>query len=236
MTLSIFLLEKDFKFAGPDHLAAIVLSFLIGWLLIRYAKRTQDRHAQKKLLVYISLIPLAGLIFYTYMKWSLGIYDYKKDLPIHLCRLLAMVSPLVYYKENKFWTGVFYFWIVVGTMNAILTPEVHYAFPHWGYFAYFIMHCFLVILAIYYVVVFKIKITTKDMWNAFWMSNLILLISFPINLLLGSNYLYSRGVPEAASLLDYFGPWPWYLVTVQFIGLAFFFLAYLPFHFSKRKA
>lgn len=235
MRLSIFLLENEFKFAGTDHLMAIVLSILVGWVLISYARKNLDPIAQKRLMLYISLIPLLALIFYSGIKMSLGTYDYKKDLPIHLCRLLAMVSPLIYYKENRFWTGVFYYWIVVGTLNAILTPEVHFGFPHWGYFAYFIMHCFLVILAIYYVVVFKQRITIKDMWNAFWMSNLLLIISLPINWLLGSNYLYSTGKPEAASLLDYFGPWPWYLVTVQFIGLAFFFLAYLPFHFSKSK-
>ena len=33
------------------------------------------------------------------------------------------------------------------------------------------------------------------------------------NLLTGGNYMWLREKPEAASLLDFMGPWPWYIVS-----------------------
>ena len=236
MSLSICLLENEFRFASSDHYLAVLISILVGWALIRYSKKNLDRPAQRRLMLAISMVPLMSFIGYTMIKLSIGTYDYQKDLPIHLCRLLALTSPIVYFTGNRFWTGVFYFWIVVGTINAVITPELHFGFPHWGYFAYFFMHCFLIILAVYDVVVFDKRIRVRDVWNAFWMSNLLLVLTFLLNQIIGSNYMYTRNKPSTGSLLDFFGPWPWYLVTVQFIGLALFFIAYLPFHFKKKNS
>ena len=54
-----------------------------------------------------------------------------------------------------------------------------------------------------------------------------------LNWLLHTNYGYFNGPPDAPSLLDYMGPWPWYLFTLQAVALLFFFLLLLP--FRKRS-
>lgn len=234
MSLSIFLTEHDFIFASAHHLLAVLICAILGWVLIYYAKHYLSFSGQRKLMLAISLVPLITLVFSTVLNLALGNFDYQTDLPIHLCRLLAIASPFIYLSKNRFWKGVFYFWIVVGTFNAIVTPDLKYTHPHWEFIVYFIMHGFLVILAIYNVIIFSQKIIIKDIWNAFWMSNLLLVITLFLNLLIGSNYMFTKHKPEAATLLDYFGPWPFYLITVQFIGLGFFFLAYLPFFLKKK--
>ena len=50
-----------------------------------------------------------------------------------------------------------------------------------------------------------------------------------VNTLLGTNFGFASHPPHNPSLIDHLGPWPWYLVSMQAIALALFFLLALPF-------
>jgi uncharacterized membrane protein YwaF len=53
-----------------------------------------------------------------------------------------------------------------------------------------------------------------------------------VNTLIGSNYLYTQGKLPTPSLLDYLGPWPWYLVWMEVIGVLLCLALYTPFAFQ----
>ena len=42
--------------------------------------------------------------------------------------------------------------------------------------------------------------------------------------------------PETASLLDVLGPWPWYILSMEALGFAIFFLLYLPWLVKDLRA
>ena len=236
MDFSALFKESDFSAFSIEHGIPVFIAFLFGIFVVYVAKTKLTAIGQKQLLVVLAFIPTVALIIFTLMKLGTGNFDSTKDLPLHLCRLLAIGAPLVYYYQNKYWSGIFYFWIIVGTFNAIVTPDVRFGYPHWEYFDYFLLHASLVIIPIYYILVFRHKIKLRDLWNTFWMSNLLVLITLPLNLLIGSNYMFTVHKPESATIMDHLGPWPWYIVSLQFIGLAMFFIAYLPFIFINKKS
>jgi hypothetical integral membrane protein (TIGR02206 family) len=60
-------------------------------------------------------------------------------------------------------------------------------------------------------------------------------VAFGVNALLDTNYGYMNGKPEAASLLDHLGPWPWYLLSLQGVAFVFFGLLLLPFRRNHGK-
>jgi hypothetical integral membrane protein (TIGR02206 family) len=59
--------------------------------------------------------------------------------------------------------------------------------------------------------------------------NIYAAVIFPINMLLGTNFLYINGKPSTASLLDMLPGWPYYLIYMELIGIVIFLILYLPF-------
>jgi len=59
--------------------------------------------------------------------------------------------------------------------------------------------------------------------------NVYMLIIYPVNIYLGSNYLMINAKPETASLLDLFPQWPVYILYMEAIGFLTFLILYLPF-------
>jgi hypothetical integral membrane protein (TIGR02206 family) len=47
-----------------------------------------------------------------------------------------------------------------------------------------------------------------------------------LNKRIGSNYLYIMKKPENASLLDFLGAWPWYLLWMEVFMIASFLILY----------
>ena len=56
-----------------------------------------------------------------------------------------------------------------------------------------------------------------------------------INGLTGWNYGYLCRKPAAPSLLDLLGPWPWYLLALEGVALATFWLLALPWRAGPQK-
>ncbi|MBM3790173.1 MAG: TIGR02206 family membrane protein, partial [Acidobacteria bacterium] len=56
-----------------------------------------------------------------------------------------------------------------------------------------------------------------------------------LDMIFGWNYGYLRRPPSQPSLLDYLGPWPWYILSLELIALCIFILLTLPFRKSGRQ-
>jgi len=62
------------------------------------------------------------------------------------------------------------------------------------------------------------------------------LLVLPVNLALGTNYLYIAHKPPTPSLLDWLGPWPWYLLSLQPVIVLVLVLCQLPFLVASRRS
>jgi hypothetical integral membrane protein (TIGR02206 family) len=66
-------------------------------------------------------------------------------------------------------------------------------------------------------------------------TNLYWLFCAGVNSLIGSNYLYTHTKLPTPSLLDVLGPHPWYLLSMEAIGIGLCLLLYLPFALADWK-
>ena len=163
-----------------------------------------------------------------------GLFNHKVDLPLSICNLFALLAPLLFWHPNFRRFEIIYFLVLCGTFQAMLTPDLYAGFPSYGFFKYWIVHGGLVILVIHHLLAFKLIPEAKSMLRTFVWLNIYLLALIPINLGLDANYLYMMSKPINPSILDYFGPWPFYILVCEVLAIGFFAVAYVPIFVGKK--
>jgi hypothetical integral membrane protein (TIGR02206 family) len=115
-------------------------------------------------------------------------------------------------------------------MQPIFTPGPGiYGLPHFVPVQILTSHSALVLAGVYMTTIEGMRPTWESLLRVFVFTNLYAAVVFLINLKLGSNYLFLMRKPPSASLMDYLGPWPWYLISLEVVALAVFLILYLPF-------
>ncbi|GAA0342851.1 hypothetical protein GCM10008967_36630 [Bacillus carboniphilus] len=128
-----------------------------------------------------------------------------------------------------------YFAGVGSALQAMLTPDISsYTFPHFRYVHFFISHGGIVVANLFFVIVERYLPSFQSLWRAYIYLNLYTFFIFFLNLLLEGNYMYISQKPFNPSLIDYLGPWPWYIIPLEVITLLTFFILYLPFWLHRR--
>ena len=220
---------------GPSHWAAIIFFLILVFWLPWYAKNNLNSDKQNKIGFVLGIIVFINYPIWVLLEILAGSFDVSLHLPLHLCRFANILILFVMIKKNYFVFEILYFWGLSGMFQGMITPDIIEDFPHFHYFRYFAGHHLLVVAMIYAVVVYRMKPTIKSVKKAFIGLNIFLVIAFISNIIIGSNYFWIMGKPPAGSLLDYMGPWPWYILTGEFVALAHFMLAYLLFLFIDKK-
>lgn len=218
-----------------EHVVPILIAILLGLAAIRYAKRNLNVNNQYRFIHFIAIgVSLTVLSFHLH-KMMFGDYNIQKDLPLYLCSLLAILIPLFTY-YRKFWMyEILVFWIIAGTLQAVITPDIASGFPTFDYVRYWVVHLGLLVVISYATVIFKMTPNFKSVFKSFFALQLYFLIVLAVNYLLNANYFYLSQKPQSASLLDYLGEWPFYIIVVQLILVPYFLIIYLPFYLYQMK-
>jgi hypothetical integral membrane protein (TIGR02206 family) len=221
-------MTPGFESFSTQHFSTLLVFGAITHLIIKKGLVTEEPEK-----THIGLV-IAGLTFSTLIidaivKLAFGTFDIYSDLPFFMCDLVAMFLPFVLLNQNRKWIGILYFWALAGTMQALITPDLKDGFPSFHFFRYFIGHAGIIIAILYTVIVKKIDIGWQDFIQAVIYAQVYLIGVHMINLLMGSNYGYTIQKPPGTSILDFMGPWPWYILWGEFIMVALFLLLLFPF-------
>ena len=236
MLEEIFQNNYDFEPWTVQHALPVFLFLILGWWSIKSGRRSWSDDQKWRYPFLFSLTLPASILFWIAYRTATGQFDLSTDLPFHMCNFLTFFVPFIFLKKrHHLFFGIIYFWVLAGTFQAVITPGLDQAFPHFHYFRYWLIHCGLVVLVLYAVLVLEYRPTWKDIRNAFLAMNGLFLLAYAANILFDANYLYTMRKPETASLLDYLGPWPVYLLVSEVVALLFFILYFLPFLLQKSR-
>lgn len=229
----LFGFNDSFKSYTVEHLLPLCFFMLSGFLWIRVSKSWSEERCRKSAFRF-SIFLMSLVLMYMMIKIMRSEFNPSTDLPFHLCNLLTFILPIALIKNKKWLNGVLYFWILVGTFQALVTPDLKEGFPHFIYFRFWTVHAGLVMIVIFSLLRLNWKVEFRHVFYAVLSANVFLLFSFIVNYFTEGNYFYSMHKPSSASLLDYLGDWPYYLINGQLVMLLLFLIYYLPVYLIQR--
>lgn len=222
---------RKFEVYGFSHIAALVLTALFVLCIVLIGRRIAGRGSDRVLSVTLFLIILAGMGLKLGFNW----YNGKPSYPMQLCDWAAILTMFVLVIPSNRVFEPAYFWGMGGTFQALITPDVKLDFPDIKFFTFFLLHCGAVAGVFYAIFVKKLTIAQGGVKRVFIISQFYILSAISVNYLTGANYGYLSKKPSSASLLDFLGPWPYYIIGIEAIGLLLFVILYLPFFLKHRR-
>lgn len=156
-------------------------------------------------------------------------FRFPGGVPLELCDLtlwLTVVSALTLQP------AVFEFaWLagLGGAAMAVLTPDLWAAPLSYPSIYFFVAHGGLMAILLYLVWSGLARPRRGCVWRVFLWLNVYAAIVGAFNAVFHTNYMYLCQKPASASLLNFFGPWPWYLVGGEGTALLLFWILWMPF-------
>ncbi|NMO96521.1 TIGR02206 family membrane protein [Paenibacillus lemnae] len=203
---------------------------ILGLFLLRHriAARPRIKSLIRRLLIAALLLPEAAL-----QTWYLtaGIWDRSTSLPLELCSLTMFLGGIMLLTGNRLLYEILYFAGIGGALQAVLTPNLDYPFPHFRFIHFFIVHMAIILAPLY--------MTWIEGYRPRWMSilrNMIFLngaalLVAAVNWAIGSNYMFLMHKPSTPSVLDWLGPHPVYILAEELIALLLFTVMYMIFFY-----
>lgn len=227
-------LASPFVLFGQDHLMTLLLILTVAVGVSVWSRRASSQAWQYRIgaLIGVLLLVQEGVTIWLHA----GYYgrDWSQVLPLHLCGLAVFVTAWSLVARSYLAYEIVYFWAWGGTLQALLTPDLARAFPDPAYIVFFLGHGLVVVGVLYATLVYRYRPQLRSIARSVGALVVALVFIAPINLWLGANYMFLSAKPTGASLMDYLGPWPWYILSLVGVGLASCFVYYLPFLIYDR--
>ncbi len=220
---------------GTSHLAAIAFILLLSVGGPLGLRRVASDRAMRRIGAGVGVFAAIHEIAKTWAWVAIWDQPLVTGLPLHICGTgVYLTAALLIWRGDRVYEVV-YFWGLAGALQAILTPELPYDFSHPFTISFFLSHGLILFGLFYATFAFRMRPTWSSIPRVFAIT---LIFAFavvaPLNLLLDTNYMYLRGKPTTGSVLDLFGPWPWYIAATAVFTLASFVVYYLPFWLRDR--
>lgn len=216
---------------GTDHQAVLLVTALTACALIvgrRRLRAADDRWLRRGL--------AAALVANELTAWVAASAHGVVRVPLQLCDLALFATVWALLSLRRSVAEVAYFWGLAGSLQAVLTPDLAEPFPSYWWMKFFVGHCGIVLSVVYLAVTGRVAPSPRSVWRLWLWTNVYAAVIGLVNWGFGTNYGYLARKPMQPSLLDSFGPWPYYIVVMEVAALLSFCLYYAPFVVGRRLA
>ena len=136
----------EFHAYGLPHFVVIFLTATLPFALAALARRRKPKSLERAIVVTLSTVLVLNYATYlVFVRYRGGAVSWQQLLPLQLCDWGMVVVIVAMLTGRQRWFEVAYFWGIGGTVQAVLTPNLHFGFPDFRFFSFFISHCGIII-------------------------------------------------------------------------------------------
>jgi hypothetical integral membrane protein (TIGR02206 family) len=169
----------------------------------------------------VALAILAGFVVEQVAYVARGTWAADVNLPLQLSDAVTLVAIAALWRPRVgLLTELVWFLAFSASLQAVLTPDLGYAFPDVLYFTYFVTHAGAIVAACVLVIGLRLLPRPGAVWRVFAATAAFAALAAIGCLATGGNYMFLRDKPSNGSILDPLGPWPLYLLAAAALGLA----------------
>jgi hypothetical integral membrane protein (TIGR02206 family) len=203
---------------------------VIGCLcvIVAYVARRVSLSSRKWLSRFLGFLLLSYAVVFYFQETAAHALSWRDSLPLELCNLVLIVCIIALFWPKPLITETTYFLGLGGVLQATLTPDLSRGFPSWDYVLFFWSHGATLISIVFLITAREFRPRKGSIVRMMIVLNCYALVVGAIDAAFGWNYGYLCRKPWRASLLDYLGPWPWYLLSLEIVSFLIFLLLYLP--------
>jgi len=224
----------EFVLFRTAHLAALAVTATVAALLVNWARARRGSPATWLPALALAAILLGSQAAEPFVRLARGTLDWQRGLPLELCDLASFACIAALLTRRPLAFELAYFWGLSGTLQALLTPALEAGYPEVEYFRFFALHGAIVVAVLYLGPGLGMRPRRGAVWRVYALTAAYTVLVGLIDWALGANYFYLCSKP-AGSLLEWFGPWPLYLLGGAAVAAAIFFLLDLPYRVSALR-
>jgi hypothetical integral membrane protein (TIGR02206 family) len=225
-------MQSNYILFGPVHILTLlsIPALAAGLALcVRFALTAKRGRLGLALMLIVN-----SIVWYGYLA-ARGWLEFPESLPLELCDATLVLTILALLTLNPLSFDLAYYGALAGTTMALLTPDLWEPFPSFSTVQFFIGHGLVIVGVLFLVWTDQARPRPGSVWRAMLGVNVFAALVGGFNAIFGTNYMYLRGKPQNPSLLDYLGPWPWYLLSGEVVALLLFALLWLPFRRRREQ-
>jgi hypothetical integral membrane protein (TIGR02206 family) len=211
---------------GLAHLAILcTVPALAALLSLVYRNGLPGRNAIRFFLALF--LAATSVSYYTYFA-ATGAKMFPNHVPLELCdfSLWLMVTALLTLKPAIF--DVAYYWAIAGATQSLFTPNLVNPTPFLS-IQFFVNHGLIVCATLFLIWSGQARPRPGSVTRSLIAANICAGLVGTFDFVFKTDYMFLRSKPPTPSLLDVFGPWPWYILVTEFVAVGLFLLLYLPF-------
>lgn len=207
--------------------SALFIALPIAWM------RNKPEHVQVKFGFWLGVFLLfLSLSIHPYMAFK-GNWVLESSLPLQLCSLSALLSGFIFFYRSQILFECLLYWGLAGAIHSILTPEMSLGDDNYLIFEYYAAHAGIILSALFLAIIHGEKPRKHSWLKVFGITQIVIIIIGTINYALDSNYMYLCKKPAVDNPFV-IGDWPFYVIVLEIVGLAHFFLVYQGFRLFKH--